>query len=324
MRPRTTRLVAGAAAAALAAVALTGCAPRGSIDGCVPSATSGSASDAVTATGRFGVAPTVRFSAPLHSTATQVTSTIAGRGAPIGSAQQVVADLTLLNGTTGKVVTRSDYAGLTSAATFVVGKVGIPGLTKALVCSRVGERLAAVIPPSQSIPAANRPQGLGAADSLVAVIDVRRAYLARADGADQVMGSGLPAVVLGSDGRPGITLPEGAPPKTLRVANLKKGSGPVVKRGANAIVQYTGVLWNPGDAGTGTVFDSSWRNGAPVVLPVKNGQIVKGLVTALAGQRVGSQVLAVLPPSQAYGSQSSSSVPANSTLVFVVDVLGTS
>ena len=46
------------------------------------------------------------------------------------------------------------------------------------------------------------------------------------------------------------------------------------------------------------------------------------LVTALAGQKVGSQVLAILPPSQAYGSQSTSTIPANSTLVFVVDILG--
>ena len=49
---------------------------------------------------------------------------------------------------------------------------------------------------------------------------------------------------------------------------------------------------------------------------------MKGFVTALAGQRVGSQVLAVLPPSEAYGATGSGSVPANATLVFVVDILG--
>jgi peptidylprolyl isomerase len=186
----------------------------------------------------------------------------------------------------------------------------------------VGERLAVVLPPSQAIPAASRPTGLTATDSVVAVIDVRKAFLARADGKNQVMGDGLPAVVLGADGRPGITLPEDVPPTTLRVADLKSGSGATIERGDTAVIQYTGVIWKPSDPANGTVFDSSWASGSPVNVVVKKGQTVPGLVSALAGQKVGSQVLAILPPSQAYGSQSTSTIPANATLVFVVDILG--
>ena len=323
MRLTSSRVVAGIAAAALAVVSLTACSGgAGTGGGCTPLATSGTASDSVSVTGSFGTAPTVSFPKPLHVDATEASTVIRGAGAAIRPAQQIVADVTFLDATTGVVATASEYAGDAAAARFVVGNVPLPGLRKALACAQVGDRIAAVIPPRDGIPAASRPQTIAAGDSIVAVVDVRKAYLARADGVDQVMAGGLPAVVLAPDGRPGITLPEGNPPSTLQVADLQKGSGALIRRGDDVVVHYTGVLWKPGDAANGTVFDSSWADGSPRTLQVTNGQIVPGLVTALAGQRVGSQVLAVLPPSQAYGDQASGTVPAGSTLVFVVDVLG--
>lgn len=321
MRPTSLRLVAGAAVAALAVVSLTACS-AGAGGGCTPLATAGSASESISVEGAFGAAPTVDFGKPMHVATTQVSTVIQGSGAPISAAQQVVADVTFIDATTGEVATASEYKGDAAAARFVVGSVPLPGLRKALVCAQAGDRLAAVIPPADGIPAASRPASIAAGDSIVAVIDVRQAYLARADGTDQVMAGGLPAVVLAPNGRPGVTLPEGNPPGSLQVADLKKGSGAVIRRGDTVVVHYTGVLWKPGDPANGTVFDSSWADGSPRTLQVTDGQIVKGLVTALAGQRVGSQVLAVLPPSQAYGDQASGSVPAGSTLVFVVDVLG--
>ena len=44
----------------------------------------------------------------------------------------------------------------------------------------------------------------------------------------------------------------------------------------------------------------------------------------LAGQTVGSQVLLVVPPDNGYGDQASDTIPANSTLIFVVDILAAS
>lgn len=323
MRTTPLRLLAGAAAVVLTVVGLTACAPRGSVDGCVPKATAGAASGAVAASGRFGAKPVVNFATPLHTTRTEVTSVLPGRGAPIGSAQQAAVDLTLLNATTGETITSTEYAGAASAAIFVVGKVGIPGLGSALVCARPGERLAAVIPPSAGIPAETRPRSLAATDSIVAVVDVLRASLARADGRDQVMAGGLPAVVLGPDGRPGVSLPENAPPKALQVADLKTGSGAVVRRGDTAVLHYTGIVWKPGDPSDGTVFASTWAEQQPATVRLVRGQqLVPGLVTALAGQRVGSQVLAVIPPAQGFGSQGATSVPDGATVVYVVDVLG--
>ena len=96
----------------------------------------------------------------------------------------------------------------------------------------------------------------------------------------------------------------------------------VVKKGDTVLVQYTGVVWKPGDPSNNTVFDSSWAKGTPSTFALKTGSVIPGFLTALTGQRVGSQVLAVIPPKQAYGSQGNTSVPAGATLVFVVDILG--
>ena len=321
MRATPTRLASAAAAILLTAVALTGCS-AGAGGGCTPEASAGTGSESVRVTGAFGSAPTVSFPKPLHVQDTQASTVIPGKGARIQPAQQVVADITFIDATTGAVATASEYKGDAAAARFVVGQVPLPGLRKALVCAQVGDRIAAVIPPAQGIPAASRPQSIAAGDSIVAVVDVRQAYLARADGTPQVMAGGLPSVVLGADGRPGITLPEGNPPSSLQIADLRKGDGAVLRRGDTAVVQFTAVVWKPGDAQNGMLADSSWTDGAPRVVQLTAGQNVKGLITALIGQRVGSQVLAVLPPSEGYGQQATGTVPAGSSLVYVVDVLG--
>jgi peptidylprolyl isomerase len=45
-------------------------------------------------------------------------------------------------------------------------------------------------------------------------------------------------------------------------------------------------------------------------------------VQALDGVKVGSQVIAVIPPDLGYGDVDQGSIPAGSTLIFVIDVLG--
>jgi peptidylprolyl isomerase len=305
------RLTGGLIAVALAAAGLTGCSAAGG--GCAPEASSGQASQAVSASG--ATKPTVRFATPQHVSHTQVTTLRPGSGDPIRGSQEVVADFTIMNATTGKFVTGTPYTTRAKAASFVVDGVPVKGLRKALVCARVGERLAAVIPPAEGFAASTRPSNIGGNDSIVAVVDIHRAYLARANGVDQVMAGGLPAVVLAPDGRPGITVPKTAPPSKLVVADLKKGSGAVLKASDTAVAHYTGVLWKDQ-----SVFGSSWQDGAPV--PFALSKMIKGFRKALLGQRVGSQVLAILPPSEGYGTTAQTGIPANSTLVFVIDILG--
>jgi peptidylprolyl isomerase len=144
--------------------------------------------------------------------------------------------------------------------------------------------------------------------------------LARADGEAQDLPDDFPAVgvKLGEDGAPTITVPKEDPPAKLQIGVLQKGEGAEVAEGDNVTVHYTGVDWE-----TGETFDSSWANGTPATF--NTAQVVPGFSAALIGQTVGSQVVAVIPPDQAYGAEVSKDVPlSGKTLVFVIDILATS
>jgi len=50
--------------------------------------------------------------------------------------------------------------------------------------------------------------------------------------------------------------------------------------------------------------------------------LINGFLKAVEGQKIGSQVVAVIPPAEGYGDTEQGSIPAGSTLVFVIDILG--
>ena len=120
--------------------------------------------------------------------------------------------------------------------------------------------------------------------------------------------------VTGED-KPVIAAGTGAEPTTKAlVKTLSAGDGAIVCPGAKVKVNYVGALWN------GTVFDSSYERGEPAEFSLT--QVVKGWTYGLAHARVGDRLEVVIPASLGYGSQPKGTIPANSTLVFVVDILG--
>lgn len=312
------------ATAALLAAALTGCsAPGTAAADCTAPVKSGAASELIDVSGDFGTAPTVDFPTPLKTKTTQRTTIIEGSGDPLVEGQMVKVDFSVYNGTSGELIEATGYDG-EKAATLVLNDATMKGLVDGLLCAQVGERVAVAVSPADGFgPQGGQEQlGVSATDSLVFVIDVVKAYLPRANGKDQPVASGLPAVVLAEDGTPGITIPSGDAPTELAIGVLKKGNGPVVKEGDTVTVQYTGVIWD-----TKKVFDSSWEKGTPAQFVAADGSkvqggVISGFADALIGQTVGSQIIAVIPPDQGYGDQESGTIPANSTLVFVVDILG--
>jgi FKBP-type peptidyl-prolyl cis-trans isomerase len=160
-------------------------------------------------------------------------------------------------------------------------------------------------------------------DTVAIVVDVQSVYLGKANGTDQVLNSGFPSVVLAPDGRPGFTFADPKPPTDLKIETLKAGSGAKVAKDDKVVLHYTGVLWD-----TGEVFDSTWDRNAPAVLIASSlddsaSGLVPGFAKALIGQRVGSQVIAVIPPGEGYPTgQGPATVPDGSTMVFVFDILG--
>ncbi len=198
-------------------------------------------------------------------------------------------------------------------------KATLPGIRKGLTCAREGSRVVVVVPQDDAFgPNGNPSIGIEPGDSLVFVLDVHRAFPARADGSVRLSRDGFPAVVLAPNGQPGITVPKADPPEHLEVETLKEGNGPVVEDGDSVVVHYTGVTW-----ADQTVFDSTWENGQPATFVVgEGGQVIPGFSEALVGQKVGSQIGVIVPPSEGYGDQASEKIPANSTLFFVIDILG--
>ncbi|MBC7441395.1 MAG: FKBP-type peptidyl-prolyl cis-trans isomerase [Ramlibacter sp.] len=311
------------ASAGLLVAALTGCSTTGSAAECDAPVSAGAATDLVTVDGDFGKTPTVDFPTPVKTSTTQASEIVDGTGAGLVHGQQVTLDLSIYNGTTGAPIEKSAYDG-TTRTKYVLADSPLKGLTDGLLCAQVGSRMVIVVAPDDAFgPQGGSEQfGVGKDDSLIFVADVVKADLPRANGASQPVTNGLPAVVLADDGTPGITIPSGAPPTELKIGVLKKGAGVEVQEGDTVTVHYTGVLWDQK-----TVFDSSWANGAPVPLVAATGSktqagVISGFAKALIGQTVGSQVVAVIPPDEGYGDQAQGSIPAGSTLVFVVDILG--
>jgi peptidylprolyl isomerase len=106
-------------------------------------------------------------------------------------------------------------------------------------------------------------------------------------------------------------------PKKLEVIPLVQGDGPVAKAGRLVTFNYYGAVW-----GAKKAFDSSFTRGAPVPFGVGVNGLIPAWDKVIPGLKQGSRVIIVAPPDEAYGSQARPGIPANSTLTFVVDVLG--
>ena len=120
---------------------------------------------------------------------------------------------------------------------------------------------------------------------------------------------------ISGDDTPVIAAGKGSEPTDkVLVKTLKQGDGAVVCPGATIKANYVGALWD------GTVFDSSYQRGDAAEFSLN--QVVKGWTYGLAHTHVGDRVELVIPASLGYGDRANAKIPANSTLVFVVDIVG--
>ncbi len=106
------------------------------------------------------------------------------------------------------------------------------------------------------------------------------------------------------------------PPTNLVKVDVIKGTGAEAKQGSTVEVNYVGGLWK-----TGKEFDASWRRKEPFKFTIGGGEVIKGWEEAVVGMKVGGRRLIVIPPALGYGAKSTSSIPGNSTLTFIIDLL---
>lgn len=125
---------------------------------------------------------------------------------------------------------------------------------------------------------------------------------------------GLPEISYDESGTPSVGVAaDFVEPTDLVVQPLIQGTGDVVTDGQSALVRYTGWLLDGG------VVDSNWTQDTGTLLPLADQ--IEGVRDGLIGQRVGSRVLLVVPAEQAYGSAGTGTIPPDSTLIFVMDIL---
>jgi peptidylprolyl isomerase len=300
---------------------LTGCSLPGSNAGSAdcprPAVTDTDVMDLIQVTGDTDQEPEVDVYTPLHAPHLAYEDVVTGDGTAITADNQLmVIDVALFSATTGEAIVATPYDGdLSRVSSPAEWTTNFPGFEDALDCAAEGSRIAVALSPDDLGKDVASSFGIQDDESLVAVIDVRKVYLAAADGQNQFnSGFGLPSVVRAPDGRPGLIIPDGQPPADLVVQTLKKGDGEKVTGEQPVRVHYTGVVW-----GADEPFDTTW-DGKAASLTLDS--VVPGFAKALEGQTVGSQVLVVIPPDQGYGDEDQGSIPAGSTLVFVIDILG--
>lgn len=111
---------------------------------------------------------------------------------------------------------------------------------------------------------------------------------------------------------------------TLESEDLKIGTGAPIAAGQQAVVQYTGWLYEASAADKkGKEFDSSTSSGQPFRFVIGGGQVIKGWDQGVAGMKVGGRRRLIIPADLAYGAEGAGGViPPGATLVFEVSLVG--
>jgi peptidylprolyl isomerase len=136
----------------------------------------------------------------------------------------------------------------------------------------------------------------------------------RADGVDvpeSDLDPKLPKVTLADNGAPSIEFPENfVAPQDLVSQTLKVGNGKEI--GLNDTISFAYSAWRTDGSKVESTWDSNRQ--ATFSLSVTSDGWKKGL----AGAKIGSQVLLIVPPSMMVPAAADST---NSSTIFVIDIL---
>ncbi|MFT3711875.1 MAG: FKBP-type peptidyl-prolyl cis-trans isomerase [Archangium sp.] len=100
----------------------------------------------------------------------------------------------------------------------------------------------------------------------------------------------------------------------MQVTDVVVGTGEKAVNGSTITVHYRGTLTDT------TVFDSSYTR-EPLTFKLGARRVIRGWDQGLVGMRVGGKRTLVVPPRLGYGSKTKPNIPANSHLIFEVELL---
>lgn len=105
------------------------------------------------------------------------------------------------------------------------------------------------------------------------------------------------------------------PETGVDVRDIVVGTGAEAKAGDRLTVHYVGILSD------GRVFDSSLDRNTPFVFTLGAGEVIRGWDEGLEGMQVGGRRQLFIAPDYGYGDNAVGTIPANSTLIFEVQLL---
>ena len=269
-------------------------------------------------------APKADFPKPFSVSTTQVKVVDQGTGPKVNNGDTVLSEVVAYNGTTAVVFDNTYVTGSPEAFALVDQRM-LPGIISGLVGQNVGSTVVLAVPPADAFSTQGNQQfGIQPTDSIVFVMKIEQVSdpnpLAMATGKASPLPATVPDLKLDSNGQPTGFVSTGKEikvPTKLGVYTPIQGTGPKLKKGDLATLQYIGQIYPDG-----TVFDESWSTG-PRVIAV-DVPLIKGWIKGLVGQRVGSRVVLVVPPDFGYGDKGQSAIHVTGTtrLIFEIDILG--
>jgi FKBP-type peptidyl-prolyl cis-trans isomerase len=288
--------------------------------GSSPKLDTSSLQDRVQVSGTFGSRPTIRMKTPLEVSRTTSWVATPGKGDPVGPEATAILHLTLTDGRTGKTAISTFDRGRQPLAVKLGDRV-FPSLGKALTGKRADSRVVVASTADDAYGDNGAPQiGIKGGDSVVMVADILAtdptSVLTGPSGKAHRAPASAPRLVQKGGDPVGFDVSGLRKPRKLVVVPLRDGTGPVVEDPDRIAVDYLGQVW-----GAREPFGETYSK-EPAIYSIGMSGLIKAWSQALVGLKEGARVLLVCPPKVAYGSTAQPDIPARSTLVYVVDVLG--
>lgn len=106
------------------------------------------------------------------------------------------------------------------------------------------------------------------------------------------------------------------PETKFKIEDIVAGNGKEATSGDYITIHYLGTLED------GQKFDSSYDRSEPFKTRIGVGEVIEGWDMGVTGMKVGGKRKLIIPPQLAYGDNEIGIIPANSTLIFEVELLG--
>ncbi len=276
--------------------------------------------DAVTISGDVGTAPEVKWKSAMDAGKIETKTITEGDGEVLKGQDAVLAHLWIGNGLSQREVFSTHKE---KRAELLTVNNQLPEFLAGIRDAKIGSRLAVTASAEEAFgPSGNSQLGIGNKDTVLVVVDLVSQVLDKPEGERSAYPDWMPTPQFKKGVVTGFSF-EGVPEPTddLRRVQLLKGTGPRVKKGQTIAVRYLGQAF-----GEDKPFDENFGEdgqGDPTTFGIGTGQVIKGWDQALEGVPVGSRVVLSIPAELGYGAEGSpdSGIPANATLIFMIDIL---